>query len=592
MNGATTGRVLAWLGTFLLFVCVAHGSFETTDAGFTMHSARSLWHRGDSALLTRQEGGANLGEQGGAAYIKANERAGTRRCGKIGVDGLAYVWFPMGHVYLLTPVVPLGDAVGDWLPDADQRLQQRTPMRTFVESTPAATQGLMSMLVPSLCIATSLLLLYRIARELGAGGRDAVWSTLAIGLATQAFSVGREQLSDGPGLMLLLAALLPVVRIHRGTGTRATATWAGVMSGCAVLLRYQTALSVVVFAAIVALACRRRGCWRDLVAFVLGGAPLLLLFLGTNFFRFGDPFETGYPAIGEWFQADPLAGLGKILFGAGRGLMWCSPLLWLALPMAASWRQRVQLRWLAWVLFLTPVAIFSTALGWQGGQAWAIRYVTPGVVALCALVLPQTAPWRRFPRAWKVAVVAGCLVSLTSVVAPVRGQIQLMSQALAAHEQRAIAAGEMAAADKTIDPADVGGWHWRYSPLYRNWLYAWNSCVGGFEDEHGKPIDDSAHTVEAVYGVAAVAPAQALAPRHWADRRGRHLWWRFWGDLYGVSGLLLVLPFALLGSGCAWFGWRMLARDDRAVDAGVRTGDSGVAGSAAADPHTETSTDG
>jgi hypothetical protein len=50
----------------------------------------------------------------------------------------------------------------------------------------------------------------------------------------------------------------------------------------------------------------------------------------------------------------------------------------------------------------------------------------------------------------------------------------------------------------------------------------------------------------------------------------------------------------------------MLARGDRAVDAGertgdpgfrtgdsgVRTGDSGVAGSAAADPNTETSTDG
>ena len=27
---------LAWVGTFLLFACVAHGNFETTDAGFTM----------------------------------------------------------------------------------------------------------------------------------------------------------------------------------------------------------------------------------------------------------------------------------------------------------------------------------------------------------------------------------------------------------------------------------------------------------------------------------------------------------------------------------------------------------------------------
>lgn len=576
------GKVLAWFGTFLLFVCVAHGNFETTDAGFTMHAARSLWHRGDSALLTAEEGGEHIGEQKGAEFIKHWERVGPRKCGKIGVDGLAYVWFPMGHVFLLAPFVAVGDAAESMLPEAEGRLRQKAPpfLRSYVEGSPVATQAVMSMLVPTLCIATSLLLLYRIARELGANGRDAVWTCLSIGLATQAFSVGREQLSDGPGLMLLLAALLPVVRLHRGTGTSWTAVWAGVLSGCAVLVRYQTALSVVVFAGIVAFACRRRGSYRDLVAFVLGGAPLLLLFLGTNFFRYGNPLETGYPAIGEWFQADAAAGLAKILFGAGRGLMWCSPLLWLALPMAFSRRDRVELRWLAWVLFLTPVAIFSTALGWQGGQAWAIRYVTPGVVGLCALVLPQTAPWRRFPRAFRVVFVAGCFVSLTSVVAPVRGQIQLMSQALQAHEQRAIDAGELDVADKTIDPADVGGWHPRYSPLYRNWLYAWNSTVGGFEGVNGRPIDQSAHTVEAVYGVAAVSPPQAYAPRHWADRRGRHLWWRFWGDLYDVSGLLLVLPFAIVGALCAWFGWRTLARDGLA-------GDSGKVGAGQEKPPTE-----
>ena len=571
MKRSTRGRLLAGFGTFLLIVCVAHGNFETTDAGFTMHAARALWHRGDSALLTAEEGGEHIGEQQGAKFIKDQERAGVRKCGKIGVDGLAYVWFPMGHVFLLAPFVPLGDALDAALPDADQRLQQRARpfLRSYVEGSPVATQAVMSMLVPTLCFATSLLLLYRLARELGANGRDAVWTAVAIGAATQAFAVGREQLSDGPGLMLLLAALLPVVRLHLGRGTPATAVWAGVMSGCAVLVRYQTALSVLVFAGIVAFACRRRGSYRALLGYALGGAPLLLLFVGTNYFRFGDPFETGYPAIGEWFQANPGAGLLKILFGAGRGLMWCSPILWLALPAAWSRRSDVRLRWLAWVLFLTPVAIFSTALGWQGGQAWAIRYVTPGVVALCAIVLPQTAPWRRAPRLWAALFALGCLVNLTSVLAPVRGQLQLMSQALQAAEQRSIDDGALDPADRTIDPADVGGWHPRYSPLYRNWLYAWNSCVGGFEDEQGRPHHGSANSIEPVYGVAAVAPAHGRAPLHWADRCGRHLWWRFWGDLYEVSGVLLVLPFALLGGLCAWFGWRALASAEAAGSGGA-----------------------
>ncbi|MEC7725709.1 MAG: glycosyltransferase family 39 protein [Planctomycetota bacterium] len=548
--------LLAWFGTFMLFVCVAHGNFETTDAGFTMHAARALWHRGDSALLTASEGGDHIGEQQGAAFIKRQEAAGQRKCGKIGANGHAYVWFPMGHVFLLAPFVPLGELAGAWLADADARFQQKVApfAQSFVEGSPVAMQAVMSMLVPTLCIATSLLLLYRIARELTGNGRDAVWAALTIGLASQAFSVGREQLSDGPGLMLLLAALLPIVRLHQGRAGRWTAAWAGAMSGCAVLVRYQTAITVILFAAIVASGCRRRGSWRDLAAFALGGAPLLLLFLGTNYLRYSDPLETGYPAIGEWFQADFTAGLAKIFFAAGRGVMWCSPVLWIALPLAASRRHKVEMRWLAWALFLIPVAIFSTALGWQGGQAWAIRYVTPGVVALCALVLPHAAPWRHSPRRFWAVFAIGCLVSLTSVVAPVRGPIQLMSQALRADEQRAVAAGALDPGARTVDTADVGGWRLRYSPLLRNWAYA--SRVGP-----DAPGAGAASMIEAVYGVEAVTPEQARAPSHWADRGGRHLWWRFWGDLYDISGLLLVLPALLIGGLCAWLGWRRLAAE-------------------------------
>ena len=342
MRDLGAGKALAWLGAFLLFVCVAHGNFETTDAGFTMHGARALWRRGDSALLTAAEGGDHVGEQMGAEFIKHWERVGTRKCGKVGVDGAAYVWFPMGHVFLLAPVAALGEVAGSLVSDADARLQERAApfAQSYVEGSPVATQAVMSMLVPAACIATSLLLLYRIARELGASGRDAVVTAGSIGVATQAFAVGREQLSDGPGLMLLLAALLPIVRLHAGRGGERTALWAGVMSGCAVLVRYQTALSVILFAGIVAGACLRRGRWRLLVAFMLGGLPLLVVFLGTNYLRYANPFETGYPAIGEWFQADPLVGLTKILFAAGRGVMWCSPLLWLALPAAARRRMR------------------------------------------------------------------------------------------------------------------------------------------------------------------------------------------------------------------------------------------------------------
>lgn len=553
------GTWLAWFGTFLLFVCVAHGNFETTDAGFTMHAARGLWHRGDMALRTEAQGADHRGEWMGAAYIRNSEMEGKRASG-LTIEDRTHVWYPIGHTFLMTLLIPLGEAVTTLFPDADARLLQKAEMGAWVRGSPVVTQAVISMLLPSLCFATSILLLFRIARVLGAAQRDAMWTAVAIALATQAFSVGREQLSDGPGLMFMLAALLPMVRLHLGTHTRHTAWWGGAMAGCAVLLRYQTALTVAAFAVLLVLACRRRKSYRDLWLFAAGGAPLALLFMLTNYLRFGDPTVTGYPAIGDWFTANPLPGLGKILFGAGRGVMWFSPLLWLALPYTLLRRREVKLRWLAWVLFVTPLLIFMQVTGWQGGQAWAIRYVTPGVVALLVIVLPQTTPWHKWPGLWRALVVAGWFVSITSVIAPVRGQLQLANQAVTADLTRAMAEGRMTYEEADVDSADYGGWHPHFTPLVANWLYALHSRPNFFEDENQKPRHGSKNSIVPVYGVAAVDErTQGNVPERWADRSGRHLWWRFWGDLYGVNGWLLVLPIAALGALLAFFGWRRLA---------------------------------
>jgi len=568
------GTWLAWLGTFLLFFCVAHGNFETTDAGFTMHAARGLWLRGDSGLRTQEQGGELIGEVQGARNIVTTQRqseqgVGQRQHGKIGVNGRAYIWFPMGHVFLMTPFVPVANVLQQAAPDVDARFREKVKpnLSAVVTGTPVITQSLISMLLPSLCIATSIVLLFHIARALGSSSRDAVIAALAIGLSTQMFAVGREQLSDGPGLMLLLAALLPVVRMHRGVGTALTAVWAGLMAGAAVLVRYQTALAVVAFGLVVLLASRRRGRLVDVAWFALGGAPMLVVFLLTNYLRYGDALDTGYPDVSDWYNSSSIAGVAKMLFGAGRGAMWLSPLLWLGIPFALRRRDCGELRWLAWFLLLTPIAAFMAANGWQGGQCWAVRYITPGVVGLLAIALPQALPWRRWPRTWWALVAFGAFVALTSVVAPVRGVLQLGSQAVAAQADRAVAAGELDPAERArIDAADVTGWQPRYSPLLANWRYALRSHVGGFEGEDGRPRHGGEHTIEPLFGVAPVTPAQGHAPMRWEDRCGRHLWWRFWADLTGTSSWLLLLPPLLLAALCSWFGWRRLASGPEPVD--------------------------
>jgi 6-phosphofructokinase len=110
------GCVLAWLGTFCAFAVFANGTFENSDSVLTMHAARVLWQRGDSGLLMEGQGGDLLGERKGAEWIT---RVGSM--GKIGAGGRAYVWFPMGHVWLLAPFTAIGARLDECWPGSSKR---------------------------------------------------------------------------------------------------------------------------------------------------------------------------------------------------------------------------------------------------------------------------------------------------------------------------------------------------------------------------------------------------------------------------------------------------------------------------------------
>lgn len=559
---------LAWLGVFFGFACTAHGDLESTDSVVTMHAARVLWQRGDSGLRRADQGGELLGERVAAELIPQRGALG-----KVGVDGQVYVWFPVGHVWLLAPLTAFGERFERAFPGVDRRWrdvvapgagdEQLRFVDGYVTSHPVLTQGLIALLVPPFFAASGVLLLFLLARALGASGRDAFLGTLTIAVATQWFAFGRETLSDGPGTCFLLATLLVVVRAHLGRANAPLLVAGGAAAGMAVALRYQNAAAIVVLLVVLVAAAWRRRDWRPLAAFAGGGLPFLALLLATNHARFGDVFDTGYPQVDDWYTEPLWLGLVKMAFAAGRGAMWLSPILWLALPLAALRTRVPTLRWLAWVLFALPFLLFASARGWQGGECWGARYVTPGVVVLLALVLPQARPWHTAPRLWATLLAIGMFVNVTAVVAPVRGQVQLATQAAVAEALRA---------GVELDPdaaADRISWHPRFSPLHANWSYVVRSRVGGFEHAAGGPRHGSAHTIEPLFGVVGheplfgpdggTLPGRGYAPWRWEDRCGRHLWWRFWADLLGVSSASLLLPLLLLAVLCGGFAWRRLA---------------------------------
>jgi hypothetical protein len=573
-RGRLRAWLLAWIGTFGLFVCTAHGNLESLDSTATMHAARALWLRGDSGLLRAEQGGQWLGEMALAAEVERQRAAGVAWYGKQGAGGRTYVWFPVGHLWLMVPLVALGEALHRTFPAVEQRFRDRVAGATPEASLPTVMSyrdghfvfdhAMVALVLPAAFAATSLLLLFLLARALGANGRDALWTAAAIGLASQFFPLGSETLSDGPGLCFLLAVLLAVVRATNGVASPRTLVLGGAAAGAAVLARYAHIPLIPVFGLAIAVAAWRQRRPALLVWFALGGLPFLLLFAGVNHARFGDWTDTGYPRAGSWFNYPVVFGVTKLLVAAGKGVLWFSPLLWLALPAAVRGARRLVLGWLALVLFAVPMLLFGSTLGWQSGQCWGARYVTPGVVCLLVLVLPQTRPWVVRPRLFATLFAVGCLVNLTGVAAPTRGHNQLAGQAVRAMYDHELAAGRITADDRaSVDPPDHFFFLPRFSPLHANWNYLWRSATGGFEDEHGQPRHGSAHTIEPLFGIAAVPgaiPPQDLAPMYWEDRGGRHLWWVFWGELLGVAPWLLLAPVLVLAGAAAWTGWRQLAR--------------------------------
>jgi hypothetical protein len=556
------GLVQSFLGLLLLFASLAEGNFENEDSGVTMLAARALWRHGDSGLRARGEGAESEAEA--VAVDKIDGKLGKAGYGKLGRDGVhRYVWFPMGHLWLMVPCVAAGEALGRAFPQVEERYRALAGPN-YLYGTFAFDQGCAALLLPALFGAASVLLLFLIARELGCSPREALLAAAAVMFATQCFPLARESLSDGPGLCFLLAALWTTVRVHNGDGGRRTLLLGGLAAGAAVLTRYQHALLLPPLALAIAPALRRRDELRRLWWFALGGLPCALLFAAVNHARFGSVADTGYPAFGSWFNYPLWLGLTKLLIAAGKGILWFSPLLWLALPLAVRRANVPRLRWLAWTLFLIPLLLFGQTVGWQSGRCWGARYVTPGVVALLAFVLPQCRPWRRWPRTFWALVAAGLFVNVTSLVAPMRGVTQLAGQAVKAMYDERHRHGEISDQDwESVqdDQADHFFFQPRFSPLHANWTYAWRSLTGGFEDEHGQPRDGAEFTIDPLFGVSSSEHDYVLAPVRWEDRGFRHLWFRFWGELLGTPWWLLALVPLVPGVLLLRSGLRALSRN-------------------------------
>lgn len=192
------------------------------------------------------------------------------------------------------------------------------------------------------------------------------------------------------GGMFLLLALLAFNRNH--------GIWCGLLSGCAVLCEYTNA----VFPLLWAILLFSRGGYREFGAFVLGGAPALLLLATYNTVIAGTPFMVGYShQVGYDFMHSS-AGMGwpnlthlwHITLSDYRGLLFYAPVL--ALAIMTTILARIPKWWKDPVLLpaLLTIVAMSGFGGWWGGWTYGPRYLSAVAVLLFYRCLPSLASWR------------------------------------------------------------------------------------------------------------------------------------------------------------------------------------------------------
>jgi hypothetical protein len=116
----------------------------------------------------------------------------------------------------------------------------------------------------------------------------------------------------------------------------------------------------------------------------LGGVLGVLLYFVYNFVRFANPLTFGQPWFFS-FSAIP-QGIAGLLVSPGRGIIWYSPAVLLAIPaIRKAWKTKPIETLLIGGLFLGFLGLHSFYENWHGGWSWGPRYLLPTLPGLMAL---------------------------------------------------------------------------------------------------------------------------------------------------------------------------------------------------------------
>lgn len=295
--------------------------------------------------------------------------------------GQVYGQYEPGQSLLAVPLYLLGRAVAPLFPpDA----------RAYVTRFFVAWLG-------SIVTAATVALLYRLAGALGYRDGAALGLAAIYGLATTAWPFARTFFAEPLTALFLLLAFYA---LRRGTADDGVAHGWLVPSGIAAMAAVGTKPHAALALPILALYLLGRAAGPHLtssgrvggaaLAWGVGLALMAVPLLAFNAAIYGGPLRTGYSASRLTHQAFPfLTGLYGMTISSGKGLLWYSPPLLLALIAARPFYRRHRAEALTCLLVvLVHLAFYSRLTLWNGDWAWGPRYL---MIMLPFAILPLVA---------------------------------------------------------------------------------------------------------------------------------------------------------------------------------------------------------
>ena len=246
--------------------------------------------------------------------------------------------------------------------------------------------AIVSLILPALFTGATTALVALVALQLGGSIRAAALAGLSYAFSTIAMVYARTFYAE-PLLALLTAGSVYLAIRCSGNDI----AWASLLCGLAVLAK---PTGIVVGPCICAyLFARKRGLLVS-AAPAIGSLAGLVVYMAYNYFRFGHALTFGQPwAFSLSFVPTGIAGL---LVSPGRGLIWYSPVLLLAIAGFRTAKKTHALEALLVAsLFAGFLSLHSVWSFWGGGWSWGPRFLLPAMPGLAALIGALDGRWRR-----------------------------------------------------------------------------------------------------------------------------------------------------------------------------------------------------